>query len=553
MKSTYYLLLLFATLCIISCNKCSKEEKPVVLVTKPERINEEASDLLKQQLKDHDSSKTLVVSTDSLLATKLIVEFYKQNKFTVAWSDKGKLNARGDSLISIIKNAEDYGLHSADYHYHRIDSLYKTEKDCVTLKHDAVKIAKADILLTDAFFTFAVHVNKGRLNPDSLVKEWKVSQMNVNLVELLNQALEQNCIYTVLDTLQPKNTHYHALKKALYEFRREFRDSNWDSLATRESDSLTFNDRLKKRLIASHDYTETPGDSDSIRLSNAIKNFQYYHNLTEDGKVGKLTFKALQATKKDYVHQLEMNMERWRMYNYPSDQRFVWVNIPKYQMRVIEEDTTVMESRVIIGEPKHKTPLLKSTIRYFLIYPYWNVPYSIATKEILPILKRDTSYLRRKRFDVLDGYGEVITGTPINWKKYSKTYFPFRLRQRMGDDNSLGILKFNFENKYGVYLHDTDSRRLFKREMRAMSHGCIRLERFIDFAQFLIRDDSVRYPFDSLKMDLLKEEQKYVYLRKPVPIYVNYFTAEVDEDGALFFFMDIYRRDEKMLKALGLK
>ncbi|MFY9310121.1 MAG: L,D-transpeptidase family protein [Bacteroidia bacterium] len=528
-------------------------EKPVVLVTKPERINEEVSDLLKQQLNDFDTAQTLVIASDSLLATKYIVEFYEKNNFTVTWSDKGKYNKPGDSLFTIIKNAEEYGLDPNEYHYLQIDSLFKTERDTVTKKYDAVKITKADILMTDAFFTFAVHVSKGRLNPDSLVREWKEAQMNINLVDLLNDALKQNTIRTVIDTLQPKNKQYHALKKALKEFRIEFKDSDWDSLATRQSDSTTFNQRLKERLVASHDYTETPGDSDTVRMANAIKNFQYYHHLTEDGKVGKLTFQALQKTKKDYIQQLEMNMERWRMYNYPSDKKFVWVNIPKYEMRVVEEDTIVMESRVIVGEPKHKTPLLKSTIRYFIIYPYWNVPYSIATKEILPILKRDTSYLRRKNFDVLNNYGEIITYTPINWKKYSKTYFPFRLRQRMGDDNSLGILKFNFENKYGVYLHDTDGRRLFKREMRALSHGCIRLEKFIDFAHFIIRDDSVRYPFDSLKMDLLKEEQKYVYARKPLPIYVNYFSAEVNDEGELFFFLDVYRRDEKMLKALGYK
>lgn len=554
MKPRLHLFFLLIILLVVGCSKCSQDtEKPVVLVTKPERINEEVSDLLKQQLNDFDTAQTLVIARDSLLATKYIVEFYEKNNFTVTWSDKGKYNKPGDSLFTIIKNAEEYGLDPNEYHYLQIDSLFKTERDTVTKKYDAVKITKADILMTDAFFTFAVHVSKGRLNPDSLVREWKAAQMNVNLVDLLNDALKQNTIRTVIDTLQPKSKQYHALKKALKEFKNEFKNSDWDSLATRQSDSTTFNQRLKERLVASHDYTETPGDSDTVRMTNAIKNFQYYHHLTEDGKVGKLTFQALQRTKKDYIRQLEMNMERWRMYTYPSDKKFVWVNIPKYEMRVVEEDTIVMESRVIVGEPKHKTPLLKSTIRYFIIYPYWNVPYSIATKEILPILKRDTSYLRRKNFDVLNGYGEIITYTPINWKKYSKTYFPFRLRQRMGDDNSLGILKFNFENKYGVYLHDTDGRRLFKREMRALSHGCIRLEKFIDFAHFIIRDDSVRYPFDSLKMDLLKEEQKYVYALKPLPIYVNYFSAEVNDEGELFFFLDVYRRDEKMLKALGYK
>jgi murein L,D-transpeptidase YcbB/YkuD len=538
----------------MSCSKCSQENTPaVVLVETPDRINEEAADIIKKQLKNKDSLNLLVICNDTLLATPYIVDFYNNKDFTLAWSDKGKRTNVGDSLFDLIKNAADYGLLPRDYHFQKIDSLYKNEKDSIAKKYDAVKIAQADILLSDAFFTFAVHVSKGRLNLDSLTKEWKASLMTVNLTELLLDAHKNNTIKTVIDTLQPKNEQYHALKKALKIFRAEFKNNTWDSLATRESDSLTFKLRLKKLLTESHYYIETPELSDSLKLVAAIKRFQHTHNLDEDGKVGKLTFKALQKTKQDYIHQLELNMERWRLVTYASDKKFVWVNIPKYQMRVIEEDTIVIESRVIVGKPEHKTPLLKSTIRYFIIYPYWNVPFNIAVKEILPILKRDTTYLRRKNFDVLNGYGEVITYQPINWKRYSKTYFPFRLRQRMGDDNSLGILKFNFENKYGVYLHDTDGRRLFKREMRALSHGCIRLERFIDFARFLVRDDSVRYPFDSLKIDLLKDQQKYVYLRHPVPIYVNYFTAEVDTTGKAFFFIDIYRKDEKMLESLKYK
>lgn len=499
-----------------------------------------------------DTSQTLIIADDTLLATKLIVEFYKENDFKVVWSDKGKHSNQSDSLLSLIKNSVEFGLIPDDYHFRKIESLIQSERDNKKQSFDAVKFFKVDILLTDAFFTLAIHVHKGRLNKDSLTREWKVEKISQNLVAVLYDAIKCNTINAAIDSLQPKNKQYQALKLALFNFRSEFKDSDWDSLATRESDTVTFEERLRNRLIASHDYNKYDEGNDSTKLVKAIKRFQNHHHLTEDGKIGKLTFKALQRTKRDYIRQIEMNMERWRMIDEPCEKQFVWVNIPKYEMRVMEEDTLVMESAVIVGQPDHKTPLLKSTICYFIIYPYWTVPYSIATKEILPILKRDTSYLRRKNFEVLDKYSNAVS-KQINWKKYNKNYFPWKLRQRMGDDNSLGILKFNFDNKYGVYLHDTDSRRLFKREMRALSHGCVRLEKFIDFAKFLIRDDSIKYPFDSLKMDLLKEEQKYIYIKHPIPIYINYFSAEVDDDNKLFLFMDIYRRDEKMLKALGYK
>ena len=125
------------------------------------------------------------------------------------------------------------------------------------------------------------------------------------------------------------------------------------------------------------------------------------------------------------------------------------------------------------------------------------------------------------------------------------------MRQRIGADNSLGVLKFNFINKYGVYLHDTDNHKLFNREMRALSHGCIRLEKYLDFAKFLIRDDSLNYPIDSFMKDLKTEKQKYIYIKKAIPIYVNYFTIEVGKNNELLFFMDVYNRDKKMLESLS--
>ena len=573
MNSYRLFLFLFAVAIVTGCNKCSDEKpKEIVLVEKPEMVNEEVTKLLSEKLSKIDTSDVLIVEKDSLFATKFILDFYTPKKFAVTFTDKGVLTKQGDTLLNVIKNAGVYGLIPDDYHYSKIESLLKAAKDSATQKFDAVKLVDADLLLTDAFFTMAVNINKGRLNADSLTVEWKANQMDTNVVDILNKVIAKNSIRSAIDSLEPQNEYYQALKLSLKNFQYQYKDIDWDSIADRNSDSTTFPARVKERLIKSQDYFDdfsssdssklyrasknkqnfvlTEALKDSIKLVKSIKDFQCKNNLTEDGKIGKLTFKALQRTKQDYANQIMLNMERWRWSRVPTEKQYVWVNIPKFEMRVFEDDTVAMKSRVIIGAPDHQTPLLKSTIRYFLIYPYWTVPFSIATKEILPILKRDTSYLRRKNFVVLDGNNQPVDPTTIKWKRYSKTYFPWRLRQGIGEDNSLGILKFNFENKYGVYMHDTDSRRLFNREMRAMSHGCCRLEKFMDFAQFLIRDDSLKYPVDSLLSDISKEQQKYVYIKKPIALYINYFTAEVDEYGELHFFIDVYKRDEKMMKSL---
>jgi murein L,D-transpeptidase YcbB/YkuD len=544
------LFILFACIFVSACNNPppdKKEEK--VVIAKPENVDEEVSRLISKHLSGHDTSLAFVLEADTLVAVRELKEFYSQNNYNVTWTEKGILTKQGDSLIDILRSADQYGLYSNDYHFDKITGSLEASKSQKKNKFDAAKLYEADLFLTDAFFKFAVHLSKGRLNSDSLTAEWHPEKLDTNLVELLKNAIIKNNIRGTLDSLEPRNEQYKSLKKALREFKAEFNGIEWESLASRESDSVTYNDRLKKRLQASHNYCQVCSGSDSIKLIKSIKDLQCRYNLVQDGKIGKLTFKALQQTKQDMIEQIEMNMERWRWTDAPKEKRYVWVNIPKYEMHVMEHDTLVMRSRVIVGAPKTRTPLLKSTIRYFIIYPYWTVPFSIITKEILPQLKRDTSYLRRKNFEVLDRNGYVID-TMINWKKYSKNYFPFRIRQRIGEDNSLGILKFNFNNKYGVYMHDTDNRRLFGRETRALSHGCVRLEKFYDFAKFLIREDSIHYPVDSLNADLLVQEQKQINVKKPIAIYINYYTVEVDEYNELHFFTDIYMRDEKMLKAL---
>ncbi len=550
LKHHHFFLLLFSAICIISCNKCSQgKARPIVLVTEPEHVNEEVAKLIETQLNDFDTLKVSVIADANLYAIKQVIEFYKKNNFNPIWTDKGKHLRQSDSLIDLIKNSADYGLISNDYHLGQILKLITSEKDSVTKKYDAVKISEVDILLTDALITLAVHVHKGRLNPESFKREWKGEKLDTNIVDVLNDAVKRNAIRTSIDSLEPAGKQYKALKRGLAKFKMEFKDSNWDGLLKSGMDTLTFNERLKQRLIAGHNYFKDPKISDLSNLEKAIKNFQFQHNLTDDGKIGSLTYKALQQTKQDCIWQIEMNMERWRYYDAPNENKFVWINIPKYEMKVIEQDTLVMRSRVIVGNPKMPTPLLKSTIRYFIIYPYWTVPYSIVTKEILPKLKRDTSYLNREHFDVLDRNNKLVD-TLVNWNRYKVNFFPFTLRQRIGEDNSLGILKFNFNNKYGVYLHDTNNHKLFSKDLRALSHGCIRLEKSVDFAEYLIRDDSLKYTVDQLQIDLSKPVQKYIYLKRPIPIYVNYFTIEADENNKLFYFMDVYMRDEKMLKEL---
>ena len=248
------------------------------------------------------------------------------------------------------------------------------------------------------------------------------------------------------------------------------------------------------------------------------------------------------------VENISLNMERWR-WEAPWPDRYVVVNIPAFEVRVVEGDSVWLTSKVIVGKKETPTPVMESVIRSFIIYPYWHVPESISTKEILPELKDDRTYLQRHNFDVLNKAGTVINADTIQWDFYSADYFPFILRQREGSENSMGIIKFNFANPYGVYLHDTNSKRFFRREKRDLSHGCVRVSDAVGFAHYLVHEDEIYVSPEDLDQYLSLQQRHEIKLLKPIPVKLRYFTCEVKE-GVPFFYDDIYRKDSVMLQSM---
>lgn len=372
-----------------------------------------------------------------------------------------------------------------------------------------------------------------------------------------------------VDSLEPKHEGYVLLKKEFRKYLLENEKINWDSISFYAiSDTAKFYETLKQRLLITGDYDSaakystrrikgqiTQKIKDSLLLAEGIKSFQKKMNLEPDGKLGKYTKQALSQDKELTIRQMEMALERWRWEPKEYPKKYFWVNIPSCDLHVFEwdkkkkEDTLVLLSNVVVGKPENQTPVLKSKINYMIIYPYWKVPFSIAWKEILPAVQHDTSYLRRKGFEVIGAGGKVVDPRKIKWKKYNKTNLPYSFRQVIGEDNSLGILKFNFNSPFGVYMHDTNSKKYFKTFYRWQSHGCIRLEQYYEAARFIIRDDTLKIPYDTLDTWLATPNQKKINLKKQIPIYIKYYSTIADSLG-LHRYIDIYRKDEAMEKLL---
>lgn len=536
---------------LLGCGGKNTNNENQVVAEDPEKINKLLTEFLQDEVRK--VGPTFQIGGDTLPAFSFAHPVYEKHGFKSLWTDKGKLNAVGDSLFSIIGDAESFGLIPDDYHFTIIDSLLKTAFDKKENNYSVNKLAHADMLLTDAFFTFCVHVSVGRMDNDSSTeRSWRISKMDstVDLNALLEQSLTSGNVRKTFNSLEPQRREYQAIKKYMNDYRRKYANVKWSHLPDRKTDSAGFFAAVKTRLMQTGDYDSSSATTDSLRMDNALKKFQKRYFLEEDGKLGRNTLLTLNMTPVDWTRQLAMNLERWRWEPKTFEKRHMLVNLPAFKMTVWEADSIFMESRIVCGAVKTQTPELDSKISQITLYPYWNVPYSIAWKELLPHIQRDTGYLRKEHMEVLNVHNEVIDYRKVNWKKYSKNNLPFKFRQMTGDANALGIMKFEFNNKYSVYMHDTNAKKYFKFETRAFSHGCMRLEKYMDLAHFLIRDDSIRLPRDTFDHYTTLDSNMKVNLRRPLPIHVRYFTCDVDTNGHVFVHSDIYLRDERMERLL---
>lgn len=247
---------------------------------------------------------------------------------------------------------------------------------------------------------------------------------------------------------------------------------------------------------------------------------------------------------RERLRMIEINLERWRLEKAAFGSRYIFVNIPAFKLYVVENDSVILESRVIVGTLKTPTPLLSSVVECFVTYPYWHVPRKIAVEEYLPMIQRDSTFIERNNFDVLNRKGSLINPDSVDWNRFNKNNFPVSLRQRDGRDNALGIIKFLFDNPYAVFLHDTNAKRLFMSKARAFSHGCIRMEKAVELAHYLVTGDLNKRSRE-VERYLKEESRHWIELQNPIPIFVRYYTCD-SYDVDLKYYKDLYGKDRRM-------
>ena len=521
---------------------------------------------------------------------RFLKRFYKKNNYLPLWiNEHGLKREKYLDLINHINkdltlNKNGFLLKKSEALSKQLDNnltnyeLYRVELKLTSLYHDFLNHAIYGEIQWKSFSRKLSALKRYRINA-----KWLKSRAKFNL----NKLISQPDINKTIEEITPKRFGYKKLLEGLNILTTIKENGGWLKLPYFKVLELGSRGeivvQLRERLKASGDYTvcennttilntpiqhnkqdidnnesteEKHIDPDAIFgncLDIAVKKFQKRHGLTVDGIVGGGTQRALNTSVEEKIKTVLLNIDRIKWLPRDQEQRYLVVNLPEFKLHYIEDNIVKQQLRVVIGDKKHPTPIFNQKISYIVLNPYWKVPEGIVRREIIPAVVRNRNYLRKQGLvahRTWDENSRIINTSHIYWKKYlwSGVKFPYRLMQPPGPKNALGKIKFKFPNQFAVYLHDTPSRHLFKKNIRAFSHGCVRL----DQPQKLL--DTVASFNKSINLPrarkILKGKRKVqLNIKNKLPIYLVYLTAGMNNDNQLEFRNDIYRYDKFMKRS----
>ena len=513
-------------------------------------VNAAQQNVLQQQLQGVENN-TLMIDQSEIALADMIKNVYQYNQYKLFWQNK----ALADTLLNAIKESYQLGLDPEEYHLSELNLRLKKG-----FKQSGIQGAQLDILLTDALLRLSYHLIFGKVVPAELDADWNLRRdfLTKDPVAKINYILQSDVkLKKFLKQSMHPGPFYQGLIKALAQYRQIQKAGGWQSVPSGATIKPGMTDsripQIKARLYATGDLKMTTSDPEihiyDATIEAGIKHFQQRHNIDADGVIGKGTLAMMNIPVTQRIDQIRANLERVRWVKQNLEEEFVLVNIAGFKVYYVKDNKLVWKSRAQVGKEYRKTPIFKSDINYLVFNPTWTVPPTILRNDVLPKIKRDISYLKKKNMSVLDFKGNIIKPANVNWSSMSAKGFPYMIRQEPGPTNALGRVKFMFPNKHMVYLHDTPSKSNFKKVERAFSSGCIRIENPFELVELLLKDSN-KWNQASFQEMLDSGKLKNVNLPQKVPVLLLYFTAQLKENGEVTFFKDIYKRDEKIIEGL---
>jgi len=476
-----------------------------------------------------------------------IAAFYKANGYKPIWTGKGsKDKNRRSALLKALKSAGDHALPVQSYNIELLQANLRKIKS-------QRELGKVEVELSRTFLKYARDLQTGILTPR------KVDSGIVREIPLRNRtqllaAFAKSSPTKFLRALPPKSPEYARLLKAKITLEKRLGKGGWGprvpakSLKPGQSGAAVV--ALRNRLIAMGYMKRSASQTYDAAMQKAIQLFQYDNGLSTDGVAGPGTIIEVNKQIEDRLPSIMVAIERERWMNIPRGKRHVWVNLTDFTAAIVDNDKVTFRTRSVIGKnvSDRRSPEFSDVMEYMEINPNWNVPRSISRNEYLPGMIASGGASSR-HLQLIDGRGRVVSRGSVNWGAYSPRNFPYDLRQPPSSGNALGLVKFMFPNPHNIYLHDTPAKNLFSREVRAFSHGCIRLNDPFDFAYEILRPQSSD-PVGEFQGHLKSGRNTRISLEKQVPVHIVYRTAFTSPKGRLNFRRDIYGRDAKIYRAL---
>ncbi len=503
-----------------------------------------------------DTSKDLSVTSEGiasalksdqlqLLQNEKVSEFYETRTNAAAWNDSKVRTA----FFKELKKAREEGLEFSDYHGERLEEFMQNPANLSTEEQ-----ARLEILLTDAFFEYASHLFYGKLNPEKMYRLWGVKRQSKDFIQVLNGALENEEIEETLANLKPNHQVYKDLKKALEHY-REIKEKEHTAVTKIEKGTLIKSgekseripsvvQRLKELEVLDASYTFQDSTYDNS-LQEAVKQFQKKKGLQVDGILGNSTIRELNMTPEDRFNQILANLERWRWYPRDLGDHYILVNIPAFELAVVQDGDTVRKHDVIAGAKARPTPVFSDTLQYIVINPEWTIPPTIKEQDVIPSASADLSYLENNNISIYSNDGEKVDPASIDWSNDNVMNYNFV--QESGPSNPLGQVKIIYPNDYLIYLHDTPAKALFQQNYRAESSGCVRVENAIDLAAYVVEDQD--WDLERINQTINTGKTTQVKIKSPIQVHHFYWTAWRD-NGKTVFTEDVYDLDREVYTAL---
>lgn len=489
--------------------------------------------------------KRVVVNNDSeaINSSALMTKYYEMFGYNQTWSDREKSLFYREMLRQMLNYADTLGLNPGDYHLDYIEKHDSLER--IGQEDLAQFESENELIFTDAALSFLHDVAYGR----EIEIAYNGVSFNIDSNRLLrsfNDLLVNKNWRRTLDSLEPAVPQYAYLKTQLTRMKGFLREhTGLDTLNVTDSDSgkLIALDKLRfYGLVAD----QLPADTTAELFFKAgVIGFQKMMGMDTTGKLDAKTIAAFNAPVKNRMAQMRESLNYWRWTGRLLEREYILINIPAARLQLVNRDSVRnLNMRVIVGKSATQTPSFTAYITQVIAYPYWTVPRDIAVKEMLPKIIKNLNYLEANNLQVLNSKGVEVNPAGIAWRTLGPNRFPYKIRQSTGCDNSLGVLKFDLNSPFFIYLHDTNRRDLFAKKDRFLSHGCIRLEKPMELANYILKDGLDSATTARLNQCLHNETPTPFKLDKKIPVLLFYMTADVDEHGWLRFYNDVYKLEK---------